>query len=247
MIGNWLLTLRERRDHEARLLPYVLSGICDDSPAVVESALQLLDQLGQQYEKEHEADLADLLRFADKLGDGTEARLMQLIQAGRVRYAGSWDALAQAQQCSVAAAATAACQTEPQQEAPISSGGQQQVPTAAGAAAAGVFVLPGPFKQRVRLGSRLLVRGTFSSLLPALCRELSSWQSCPRAMSARLLLVSLLMAESAAEQHLQVGFALLTQQYSSLLRVLFPSLVFEACTACCVCASANIFLCEQAA
>lgn len=80
----------------------------------------------------------------------------------------------------------------------------------ASAAAAGVFVLPGPSKQRVRLGSRVLVRGTFSSLLPALCRELSAWQSCPRVMSARLLLVSLLMVESAAEQYLQVGLALLT-------------------------------------
>lgn len=208
MIGNWLLTLRERRDHEARLLPYVLSGICDESPAVVEAALQLLEQLGQQYEREHEADLADTLRFADKMEGGTEARLMQLMQAGRVRYAGSWDALTQAQQGS--AAAVAVCQTVAQQAAAVSSGGQQPTPAVAGAAAPGAFVLPGPFNQRVRLGSRLLVRGTFSGLLRALCRELSSWQSCPRAMSARLLLVSLLMVESAAEQYLQVRLAFLT-------------------------------------
>jgi len=51
MIGNWLLSLRERRDHEPRLLPYLLSGLCDDHPGVVGAAVELLDQLGQLYEK----------------------------------------------------------------------------------------------------------------------------------------------------------------------------------------------------
>lgn len=215
MVGNWMLTLRERRDHEARLLPYVLSGICDESPAVVDAALRLLDQLGEQYEREHEADLADMLRFADRLEGGAEAQLVQLLQAGRVRYAGSWEALAQTQgstDISPAASAWVLLGVEggaPQQQrlqcsiaSPDTPAGQQAA--AAEQAAAQVFVLPGPFQQRARLGSRLLVRGNFSSLLPALCRELSSWQSCPRAMSARLLLVSLLVVESAAEQHLQV-------------------------------------------
>jgi hypothetical protein len=35
MVGNWLLTLRERLDHQPRLLPYLLSGLCDESPAIV--------------------------------------------------------------------------------------------------------------------------------------------------------------------------------------------------------------------
>jgi hypothetical protein len=199
-IGNWMLTLRERRDHEPRLLPYVLSGICDESPAVVQAALQLLDQLGQQYEQEHEAELADMLRFADRLECGAEAQLMQ---AGGLRYAGSWDALQQQARGTVAGAAVRALGSAAQKD---------QAPSTPTAASVGAqqeavqgFTLPGPFQQRARLGSRLLVRGNLSSLLPALCRELSSWQSCPRAMSARLLLVSLLLVESAAEQHLQVG------------------------------------------
>jgi hypothetical protein len=36
MVGNWLLTLRERMDHQPRLLPYLLSGLCDESPSVVQ-------------------------------------------------------------------------------------------------------------------------------------------------------------------------------------------------------------------
>jgi hypothetical protein len=32
--GNWCLHLWERLDHEVRLIPYVLSGIADDTPSV---------------------------------------------------------------------------------------------------------------------------------------------------------------------------------------------------------------------
>lgn len=235
MVGNWMLTLRERLDHEPRLLPYVLSGLCDEAPAVVEAALALLEQLGQQYEREHEKDLVDLVRFADRLeGAAVEGRLLQLLTTGSVRYAGGWsdNALAApAGAASASASASSGQQAElgstqllqqvhalvlsgqPAQHTPSTS--SPSTPAAAAASSPGQntntsssaqpFVLPGPLKQRARLGGRLLVRGTLSSLLPALCRELSAWQSGPRAMSARLMMVSLLLAESAAEQHLQVG------------------------------------------
>jgi hypothetical protein len=36
MVGNWLLMLRERMDHQPRLQPYPLSGLCDESPAIVQ-------------------------------------------------------------------------------------------------------------------------------------------------------------------------------------------------------------------
>jgi hypothetical protein len=41
MVGNWLLTLRERQNHQPRLLPYLLSGLCDESPAIVHVSLFL--------------------------------------------------------------------------------------------------------------------------------------------------------------------------------------------------------------
>lgn len=179
MIGNWMLTLRERTDHEARLLPYLLSGLCDESPAVVESALQLLDQLGQQYEQEHEKDLADFLRFSDAAQDAAEAKFAEAIQQGRALYA--------------QAAGTASAET-----VTASS-------STAGAETSAVFQIPGPFSCRPRLGSRMLVRNNFGSALSALCGDLSSWQSGPRAMSAKLLMVNLVLAESAAERQLQVG------------------------------------------
>jgi hypothetical protein len=234
MVGNWMLTLRERRDHEPRLLPYVLSGMCDESPAVVDAALQILDQLGQQYEQEHEAELADQLRFASRLECGAEAQLMQYIQSGAVCYAGSWDAQA-ASEAAAGSSSSALSGMQQQgvaQAAASSSSGQAAATAAESTAGASncvtgpahvgpVFVLPGPLKQRARLGSRLLVRNNMSCLLPALCRELSSWQSCPRAKSAQLLLVSLLMAEAAAEQHLQVS-------HRSMLSWLAAARVFQA-------------------
>ncbi|KAF8058324.1 Dnaaf5 [Scenedesmus sp. PABB004] len=171
-VGAWLLRLPERRDHEARLLPYLISGLADDAPCVVSAALGLLDDAGALYEAEHAADLADALRFGAAAADEDEAALVAAVGAGALAYAGG-----------------------------SAEGGAEAEPAAAPPAA---FRLPGPFAARPRLGARLLARNNFGSSLPALCAELGSWQSAPRGMAARLLLVSLALVESAAERHLQV-------------------------------------------
>jgi hypothetical protein len=142
----------------------------------LQAALQLLEQLGEQYEQEHEKDLADLIRFGSKAYAAGEATFLQALHQGAAVYNNS-------------AAATA---TEAEKAA------------AAAAAAPAVFCVPGPFSTRPRLGSRLVVRDNFAVALHALCAELSSWQSGPRAMAASLLRVNLVLAESAAERHLQV-------------------------------------------
>jgi hypothetical protein len=192
MVGSWMLTLDERRDHEARLLPYVLSGLCDNAPAVVAAALQLLEQLGQQHEADQQQQLEDVLRFGEQVEGRGEALLLAALQAGTVSYAAA-----------VAAAAG------------HSGGGAADIAAGAAltaAAATPTLLLPGPFSQRPRLGSRLLVRANFSTVLPALCHELSAWQAGPRSMAARLLLVNLLLVESAAERHLHVSGALPSQR-----------------------------------
>lgn len=53
-IGDWLLNLRERLDHEARLMPFILSALNDEVPDIAAAAVRLLDQLGAQYEKDNE-------------------------------------------------------------------------------------------------------------------------------------------------------------------------------------------------
>lgn len=57
MIADWMLRLRERIDHHARLMPYALSALSDSSPDVQTAALQLMDDLGAQYEEEHQQEL----------------------------------------------------------------------------------------------------------------------------------------------------------------------------------------------
>lgn len=58
MLGDWMLHLRERVDHEHRLLPYVLSALSDDNPQIQAAALALIDQLGAAYEKVRRAAAA---------------------------------------------------------------------------------------------------------------------------------------------------------------------------------------------
>lgn len=57
MVADWMLTLRERIDHHARLMPYALSALSDPSRDVQTAALKLMDDLGIQYEQEHQQDL----------------------------------------------------------------------------------------------------------------------------------------------------------------------------------------------
>ena len=57
MVADWMLRLRERIDHHARLMPYALSALSDPSPSVQLAALKILDDLGAQWEEEHKADL----------------------------------------------------------------------------------------------------------------------------------------------------------------------------------------------
>ena len=57
MLADWMLTLRERIDHHARLMPYALSALSDSSKVVQSAALKLMDDLGVQYEEEHQQEL----------------------------------------------------------------------------------------------------------------------------------------------------------------------------------------------
>lgn len=57
MVADWMLTLRERIDHHARLMPYALSALSDPSRDVQMAAWKLMDDLGIQYEEEHQQDL----------------------------------------------------------------------------------------------------------------------------------------------------------------------------------------------
>ena len=58
-----MTTLTERTDHESRLLPYVMSALTDEASVVQEDAMELMDKLGAQYEREHEKDLKSTMAY----------------------------------------------------------------------------------------------------------------------------------------------------------------------------------------
>jgi hypothetical protein len=62
MLGEWLLKLPERRDHEQRLLPYVISLVNDEVDSISTRALEIMEALGAQYE-------ADQVGKAPSMGD----------------------------------------------------------------------------------------------------------------------------------------------------------------------------------
>lgn len=56
-IGDWLTLLPDRWDHHSRLVPYLISGLFDESQDIQEAALEILEQVGIDYEKEKEKEL----------------------------------------------------------------------------------------------------------------------------------------------------------------------------------------------
>jgi hypothetical protein len=70
MIGDWVLHLRERLDHEQRLMPYIISGLSDPHPPNAEAAMELLENLGQLRLKDKEKEMKDPLHYLPEEAHG---------------------------------------------------------------------------------------------------------------------------------------------------------------------------------
>ncbi|KAH7291984.1 hypothetical protein KP509_29G045100 [Ceratopteris richardii] len=62
-VAHWLLQLPERREHEIRLLPYVLNGLIDENTEMQELAFDMMELIGQQYERENEDEVRDIKQY----------------------------------------------------------------------------------------------------------------------------------------------------------------------------------------
>jgi hypothetical protein len=175
LLRDWLTRLPGRRDHEARLVPFVLGGMVpyfpgeidvevsvaaaegggnSDSGAVAAAALLLLEDLGAQHERDlaHQGTL-----YEDDEDDDDDDDTM-----GLVAYAGN------------------APSTTP-----------------------ALALLPGPFSRRPSRGARLLVQAVLGGMVGAACAELSeAWQPSVRWRAAALMAVTLVVAENGADRHL---------------------------------------------
>ncbi|GIL43408.1 hypothetical protein Vafri_1181 [Volvox africanus] len=70
VLADWMTQLRERMDHESRLLPFVLSALNDEAPEIQADAVGLLERLGTQYEQDHEKDLKDTVSYLPEEAHG---------------------------------------------------------------------------------------------------------------------------------------------------------------------------------
>jgi len=69
-VTDWAHDLPDRIDHQAHLLPYLLGALHDDNPAVRDDALEHVDKMGRQYEKEHQKEVLDRKQYGFD-GDST--------------------------------------------------------------------------------------------------------------------------------------------------------------------------------
>ncbi|KAG0579915.1 hypothetical protein KC19_4G134300 [Ceratodon purpureus] len=58
-VARWLRELGERKEHECRLLPYLLTGFQDSCPHLQTLAFELMEGVGLQYEEENENEVKD--------------------------------------------------------------------------------------------------------------------------------------------------------------------------------------------
>jgi hypothetical protein len=64
VITNWLIKLEDRFDHEARLIPYVLSGLFCSNEEISLYVSQRMEEIGKQYEIDNEKEIREERQFA---------------------------------------------------------------------------------------------------------------------------------------------------------------------------------------
>lgn len=64
VITNWLIKLEDRFDHEARLVPYVLSGLFNSNEEISIYVAQRMEEIGKQYEIDNEKEIREDRQYA---------------------------------------------------------------------------------------------------------------------------------------------------------------------------------------
>lgn len=65
-VAEMLLKLPDKKDHEGRLFPYLISGLYDQNEDIQVAVFELIEELGKQYEDEYENDIRELKQFGYK-------------------------------------------------------------------------------------------------------------------------------------------------------------------------------------
>ena len=62
-VAHWLTKLPDKRDHEGRIFPYMLSALNDEHEPIQQMAFELIEEMGELYEEEEEEKLREYKQF----------------------------------------------------------------------------------------------------------------------------------------------------------------------------------------
>lgn len=62
-MGDMLLRLPDKVDHEGRLFPYLISGLFDPNDNIQQTCFEIIEELGMRYEEEYEEKLREVKQF----------------------------------------------------------------------------------------------------------------------------------------------------------------------------------------
>ena len=65
-MGDLLMRLPDRFDHEGRIFPYLISGLYDPSDDIKTTVFDIIESLGELYEETNETELREVKQFGFK-------------------------------------------------------------------------------------------------------------------------------------------------------------------------------------
>ncbi|CAM6092267.1 unnamed protein product [Calypogeia fissa] len=85
-VASWLCELPERKEHDCRLIPYMLTGFTDENPKIQDLAFDLMEKVGRRYEEENQSEVADVqVYLPEDIEDFENAKTQFLPQAFKCR------------------------------------------------------------------------------------------------------------------------------------------------------------------
>lgn len=59
-MASLMTKLPDKKDHEGRIFPYLISGLFDQNDDIKQTVFELIEEMGKGYEEEYEKDIREL-------------------------------------------------------------------------------------------------------------------------------------------------------------------------------------------
>eukprot|EP00440_Ansanella_granifera_P075129 gb/GFBE01081535.1/.p1 GENE.gb/GFBE01081535.1/~~gb/GFBE01081535.1/.p1 ORF type:complete len:1342 (+),score=336.29 gb/GFBE01081535.1/:1-4026(+) len=253
-MGYWLLRCVDKVDLEPYIVPYILTGLCDENEEIALEVFWLIEKVGEAYEEEHESDLRKTKQYGFDYGWTYEGRAsvpfpLQGVWGGggsvssHVRRTGARgpDFLGEKalgehkyrEQLDAEIAEGEDVELEEEDEATRKLGKPLPLPTRD--YCWGDFRDMKVFRRlpRPRLGSRCWVRTHARRFIKATFNDVVDFRDCTANNAGRLLCMSIAYTEEGVTEWLQPMTAALTKFYSGRAWAAGDSKVMETYSTVC--------------